>query len=438
MEIVEIQKTEITPINNVSSGFSFNGGNPTIVLNLSKTNGLLDLTSLRLNATLEIRGTSANTTVPPNNNGIKGGSTINIEVDQYTGLGALIKQITLSKSDGQEIETIRNYNQMLKVLSVAHSEGDYNTFLQQKYNVSPYNKVMATSLNQDQDISLELLTGLLSMTRAYPLNAMDLQLTIELANDTNVFFGTNAVSDSSKYTLKDVSLSYNVMMPNAEGMLMLQKDVSGDFSYNSLSSIYSIINSSDSTNDFQLSASRVRSVFSFLLPTSRINNYGNNSLGMTMPKNTGNVDATVEAISFKKNGVNYPYDEELNVESESLNTRPQTSLLKEFINSVVLYENLEHSLIRTSNAANEPLLNELLDINGLTPATLKHNVSNDTIYGLGVNMDDVTSVGVDFKQSIYSQRLQSTLDGQIPMSVYTNVVNRNVITYDMNSVVVTN
>jgi len=126
------------------------------------------------------------------------------------------------------------------------------------------------------------------------------------------------------------------------------------------------------------------------------------------------------------------------VESESLNGRPQTSLLKEFINSVVLYENLEHSLIRTSNAANEPLLNELLDINGLTPATLKHNVSNDTIYGLGVNMDDVTSVGVDFKQSIYSQRLQSTLDGQIPMSVYTNVVNRNVITYDMNSVVVTN
>ena len=53
-------------------------------------------------------------------------------------------------------------------------------------------------------------------------------------------------------------------------------------------------------------------------------------------------------------------------------------------------------------------------------------------------MDDVTSVGVDFKQSIYSQRLQSTLDGQIPMSVYTNVVNKNVITYDMNSVVVTN
>jgi len=327
---------------------------------------------------------------------------------------------------------------MLKVLAVAHSEGDYNTFLQQKYNVSPYNKVMATSLNQDQDISLELLTGLLSMTKSYPLNAMDLQLTIELANDTNVFFGTNAVSDSSKYTLKDVSLSYNVMMPNAEGMLMLQKDVSGDFSYNSLSSIYSIINSSDSTNDFQLSASRVRSVFSFLLPTSRINNYGNNSLGMTMPKNTGNVDATVEAISFKKNGVNYPYDEELNVETESLNGRPQTALLKEFINSVVLYENLEHSLIRTSNAANEPLLNELLDINGLTPATLKHNVSNDTIYGLGVNMDDVTSVGVDFKQSMYSQRLQSTLDGQIPMSVYTNVVNRNVITYDMNSVVVNN
>ena len=425
MNFERIIKTQINPTNSTNSGFSFADGNPNIVFQLSKTIGLLDLLSLKFNYTFSIGSTAK---ALPNNNALKGGEEVIYKMDLYSGLGGIIRQINIATSDGTQIESIRNYAQMLKLMSVVHSEGEYNTSVQNKFGVSPYQKVMQSTLNQEQDVSLELLSGVLSMERFYPLNAQDLQITIELQTDTNVLFGSTAETDSPSYSLKDVNMTYDVYRPDAEGQLVLEKAVGGEFSYNSLTSVYNIVNSSDATTDISLNDKRVRSVISTLIPTSYINTYAQNGLKMTRPENATS-ETRVDAVEFKRNGVSYPYDERIDVEQASLALRPQTGVLKEFINSVVPIMDHKNTLMRLRNATSKLDANESLDIVGNIDNILK-NVDSQAIYGIGVNFDDATDVGADFTNSTFSKRLQSGLNGEKPMSVYSNIVSRNQVVYD--------
>ena len=425
MNFERVIKTEITPQNSTNTGFSFADGNPNIVFVLSKTMGLLDLRSLKFNYTYTV---GSATLALPNNNGLKGGGAKEYNMDLYSGLGGIIRQINISLSDGTQIESIRNYSQMLKLLSVVHSEGEYNTSVQNKFGVSPYDKVMQSSINQQQDVSLELLSGVLSMDRFYPLNAQDLQITIELSTDTNVLFGAGAVADSPSYKLQDLNMTYDVFVPDAEGQLVLEKAVEGDFSYNSLKSIYNIINSSDATTDISLNDKRVRSVISTMIPTAYINTYAQNGLKMTRPENTAD-ETTVDSVEFKRNGVNFPYDERIDVQVSSEDKRPQTGILKEFINSVVPLSDHHGTLMRLNNATSKLAANETLDVVGNIDNRLK-NVSSQAIYGVGVNMDDATDIGSNFTNSTFSKRFVSGLDGTKPMSVYSNVVSRNQVVYD--------
>ena len=429
MNFERIIKTEIQPLNSTSSGFSFADGNPNIVFQLSKTMGLLDLRSLKFNYTYEITSSASSL---PNNNNLKTGGAVEYNMDLYTGLGGMIRQINIATADGTQIESIRNYAQMLKLMAVVHSEGDYNTSVQNKFGVSPYDKVMQSTLNQKQDVSLELVSGVLSMDRFYPLNAQDLQITIELSTDTNVLFGANAVADTPVYRLSNVGMTYDVYRPDVEGQIILEKAVEGEFSYNSLTSIYNIVNSSDATTDISLNDKRVRSVISTLIPTSYINTYSENGMKMTRPENTAS-ETRVEAVEFKKNGVNFPYDESIDVRLESVALRPQTGILKEFISSVIPLTEHRSTLMRLRNATSKLDANETLDIVGNIDNILK-NVASQSIYGVGVNFDSATDVGSDFTNSTFSKRFQSGLDGSKPMSVYSNVVSRNEVLYDAGSI----
>ena len=429
MNFERIIKTEIQPLNSTNSGFSFADGNPNIVFQLSKTMGLLDLRSLKFNYTYQITSSASPL---PNNNNLKTGGAVEYNMDLYTGLGGMIRQINIATADGTQIESIRNYAQMLKLMAVVHSEGDYNSSVQNKFGVSPYDKVMQSTLNQKQDVSLELVSGVLSMDRFYPLNAQDLQITIELSTDTNVLFGANAVADTPVYRLSNVGMTYDVYRPDVEGQIILEKAVEGDFSYNSLTSIYNIVNSSDATTDISLNDKRVRSVISTLIPTSYINTYSENGMKMTRPENTAS-ETRVQAVEFKKNGVNFPYDEAIDVRQESVALRPQTGILKEFISSVIPLTEHRSTLMRLRNATSKLDANETLDIVGNIDNILK-NVASQSIYGVGVNFDSATDVGSDFTNSTFSKRFQSGLDGSKPMSVYSNVVSRNEVLYDAGSI----
>lgn len=429
MEFERVVKTEISPQNNTDAGFSFANGNPNMVFVAASQMGMMDLQSLRLNATLSVTDSNGDT---PNNNNLKGGGARAYEIDAYSGLGGIIKQINISRSDGTQIESIRNYNQMLKMLAVVHSEGDYNTVAQNKFGVSPYVKVANSSINQKQDISLELMSGVLAMSKLYPLHTMDLQISIELSTDTNVFFGANASANTPTYTLTDVTMSYDVFVPNEAGREIIEQDNEGQFSYNTLTSLYSITESSDSTTDYNLNAGRVRSVFTSLVPTSYLNTYTQNGLKMTRLENNAS-ETTLDAVSFKRNGVNYPYDEELRVEPASLSKRPETAVVKEFINSVIDYGSQKYTLMRLNNVTQELTANEELDVEG-NSANIVKGVSSQAVYGIGVNMDDVTDVGIDMKNSSFSQRIQSGLDGSKAMSMFSNVLARNDVIYDNNEI----
>ena len=95
----------------------------------------------------------------------------------------------------------------------------------------------------------------------------------------------------------------------------MRKLSKGQISYNSVQTLYSINNSSDSQTDLNLQGSNVKSIFSKYVPTSFLNNSAQDSLKMyplqVADPSTGipDVEAKIDEVSFMKNGVKFPLEE---------------------------------------------------------------------------------------------------------------------------------
>jgi len=55
---------------------------------------------------------------------------------------------------------------------------------------------------------------------------------------------------------------------------------------------------------------------------------------------------------------------------------------------------------------------------------------------IGLALDRVSDVGMNFKGSSYATRIQSTLDGNSPNSIFTYVLSKNVLQYSPNGILV--
>ena len=88
--------------------------------------------------------------------------------------------------------------------------------------------------------------------------------------------------------MSNVSLTGDLLVPDEKGVQQLSVAGSGGFQYNSWSSLYSVINSSDSTQTYNLANSQVLSVVHTFLPVNASNNYASDGFANPMLKNTDN------------------------------------------------------------------------------------------------------------------------------------------------------
>ena len=452
MSVVGKERVEITPLNQPSGGaYSFKNGFPIVQFQIPQESKYLDGSSVRLNGTLRVCQPTSTETAPVlvNNGGNKAGGAFNSCLSSRVGVASCIDQIILSSMTNQSLEVVRSYGRYLSsAQSVTHSQEDFDTNLQISSMSASRQLNGALMVNQDSSFAIPLRTGMLSTSSiSIAMNGIrGLQVELQLAPDSAVLSGwtdntgtgqnDSATGTGAFYQLRDLTLSYDLLIPDSDTMDKLSVPATGNLEYNSVSQLYSVINSSDQTQTYNLGTSKTLSVFNSFIPTTHINSYAHDSFSTGKLKNISagsySVDAPIQRVSFLKAGQLFPIENEIDVQSDDPVSRPQSELEKAFIGSIKPAHLQNHSLMSLNtndsiSTATSALDGKDLIISG-TPQQQFQLPDRAPVFGVGSNMD-VFRQGVDFSRDTYGVRIVSKLDGASPNSMYTYILSKNVLTY---------
>tara|TARA_R110000744_G_scaffold1330_2_gene4700 strand:- start:4658 stop:6025 length:1368 start_codon:yes stop_codon:yes gene_type:complete len=442
MNIVNVEKIEILPLNPpANNAYSFRQGFPIIQFLIPNQPRMLDGSSVRLNGVIRLNQSTSSEATPVlvDNNNNKGIGAFNASLSSRVGVASAIDQITLSSMTNQTLEVVRSYGRYLaSAQSVTHSQEDLDTNVAVESLTASRGMNGALMVNNDVSFSIPLRTGLLSGGSNIPIGTNGIRgmiVHLQLAPDSQVLGGwvDNAGADQNNagdgtgsfYQLRDVSLSYNLLVPDEQGTQQMTTPSTGSLSYNAISHLYSVINSSDQTQNYNLGTAKTLSVFHNFLPTTHLNNYSQD--GFATPKlqnaNAGVYDSNAEIrrVSFLKGGVQFPIENEIDVSVPATQDRPLSELETNFINSIKSYQSMNHSLMSLNTQNNVPTNVNPLD--GLDTSKFTQ-VQPDPVFGIGVAQDPYR-VGVDFKNTNYGVRVVSDLNGTSPNSIFTYVLAQN-------------
>lgn len=459
MSIIAIEKVEILPNNPpANNAYSFKKGFPIVQFMVPNQAKFLDGESIRLNGTLRLNMPNSTETAPQlvDNNDNKGsGANKNGCLSSRVGVQSCVEQITLSSMTNQTLEVVRSYGRYLaSVLPVTHSQDDFDSNVQIECLTASKKINGALIVNNDVSFSIPIRSGLLTGGNLIPLGTNGLRgmlVEFRLSPDSMVFSGfqqadgtaLNNAGDGTGmfYELRDLSLSYNLLVPNPDEAAKMSVPSVGSLTYNSISHLYSVLNSSDQTQNFNLGTGKTLSVFHNFLPTPHLNNYSEDSFQTPRLRNINAGvyadDAPIKRVSFLKGGVLSPIENEIDVEVASDNNRPRSEVLTNFINAIKPYSKYNHSLMSPNTE-----IGISTDINPLNDGGLiivdgknQQQADSDPVFGVGV-AEDPYKVGVDFKNTNYGIRIVSDLDGNSPNSLFTYVVSQNTLAYSPQGITV--
>lgn len=468
MNIANKERAQIFPVNQPANNtYSFKNGFPICTFQIASQNKLLDTNSLRLNGVLRLQ--DSNGALPTNNvAALPTNATTGIAFNERIGLASALNQITLSSPENNRtLEVIRNYGRFLSAtMPVMHSQDDYDTNLQIGNPASGSKSYQAAkACNNELEFSIPLRTGLLSSGQRLPMGQNGLRgLTIELqlAPDSNAISGyavydvvsgnktkiiSTTINQGASYELKNLSLSYDLLVPDDEGLARLSVPATGQLTYNSVSQIYGVLNSSDQTQSYNLGTSRTLAIHHNFIPTEFINNYNEDGFGTNKLLKSNGTEAVIKRVTFLRGGQKFPLDFDLFTEKQGQENRPQSELESKFMDSIKPYQSITHTL--TSTYTN----NKFSDITTFedtgVPAENERNRNGppeqtatlpdpEPVFGVGVRLDPLSNVGVDYRNVPYAIRIISELDNNYPNSIYTYTLAQNTLMYSPQGIMVQN
>ena len=445
--IVTVEKFQISPSNQPSNGtYSFRNGNPIITISIPAQAKYLRPSSLRVNGTFRVN-TSAKALV--NNNNLKAGGAVDVSLSSRVGIHSAFQNVVLSsEASNQSLEAIRQYGRLVStILSSTHSQQDYATEKSIVALMNGFDSGTGNLLNNEIDFSIPLYCGLLQGGNPIPLSqngVNGLRIQLELASDQQVLSGANADDASGAfYELKNISISGDLLVPDEQGVQQLSVAGSGGFQYNSWSSLYSVINSSDATQTYNLANSQVLSVVHTFLPVNASNNYASDGFANPMLKNTANDGTTyseaciLKKVSFSRGGVKLGFDYDFDCEEQNEDNVPETQVMMNFLNAfqpIVSASRMLNSKQLMSFGGNDlrPYRPVLATVNRSQGVDADPNRN----FGVGLAMDRVSDVGVSFKGQSYATRIISDLDGKSPNAVFTFILSKNVLQYSPQGIMI--
>ena len=458
MNFTEVEKMEVLPSNQPNNNiYSFKAGNPIITLEIAPQAKLLKPSTLRINGKLTVR--NAGGYIAQNNNIVQAGNgrngnggapagEVDIKLNSRVGINSVWQNVVVaSNATNQTLESVRQYGRMCgTILAGTHSQDDFISNRGVVALNTAIEEVGKNLNNNTVDFSCRLYAGMLMGGNAIPLGVngvRGLTITLELASDQMVLSGGDAPdSTGAYYELSDISLTADLLVPDAEGIQKMSVPGNGSFEYNSYNNLYSVINASDATQTYNLSNNNVLNVFHNFLPVSWANNYNQDSFTCGMLKNTDPTgasyqsDAILSKVAFSRGGLRLGLDYDLNVAVQSGEGRPETGVLLNGLNALKPLYALTKTLnqkqllgyggndLKVYADADEPV------------QQVEESSSGERNFLIGIALDNVSGVGMSFRGQAYATRIQSNLDGKSPNAVYSYVLSRNTLVYSPQGIMV--
>tara|TARA_R110000764_G_scaffold32638_2_gene73721 strand:+ start:1118 stop:2515 length:1398 start_codon:yes stop_codon:yes gene_type:complete len=458
--ISAVRKFEIAPDNQTSgnSTWSYRNGNPIITFSIAPNEYYVRSKNLKLCFDVVLKDSAG--ALPNNNN--QNGTGVNtsvVRLNSRVGVASLFSQLEINNAMNQNLETIRHYGRLLgSLLPSGSGWNEYTTYLSNEFAVSANEQVQGRYCNKKMSVAMPIMAGIFLQGADIPLS-MDngvggLNLKFSLQSSIQALFGGSLTTPNSYYEISNVSLMGEYAMPQGGKLPSIST-----YPFSGFSSFYGVINNNDQTTQINPALSAVVSTFTNYVPTPHIANYGQDSMKTTpllnkansLPATAYDELAPITKISFMRGGVLYPLQFQID-ENEVVRNNP--AVANQFLGSAYdAQRQYYYSMAirpRTSSATDQLAgqnSENFATANGGTSQNQHNAITSDTfnntanyfqnVYGVGIRVGDMLGVGntANFKQTSYSIRLISKLNGFSPMSSYTFFLYRSVINYDNNGLV---
>ena len=410
-------------------------GNPVVTITLGRQDAMLDLSTLRLSGKLDIWSNSAGTTRP------SGASAVELRASHKLGIFGVIDQLVFRHAETKQvIETIRHYGRfMSSYMPVMAGMQDIAGHLTESALIMPNYQSFRDEVIRNTASSpwcIPLPAGLTLGGDKLPLSKVPLEIEIHLAPDSQFFYSsdgtTNNINDSF-YELRDLEVTCEV----EEGA---NAPDTGAFVFNSITSYFSTLETTNSIINFNLGLSKVLGAFVNFVPSSFVNNLAQDGFLTYMPSllNSGDAGggqpagavggglANLETISFLRNGERFPQAYEISsVYVPTNNETPcvDSQIIKNFLGAIIPERH------HTRSSASPMTCNRNFSVSNQTDNGYRVMPDTGAIYGVGQLYDMLDSEGVDFSNAQFSIQMINGLTDGNPISAYLFIKSKVVVAY---------
>ncbi len=413
----------VQPSNTPSTGkISFARGNPILTVTLGRQDAMLDLDTIRLSGKLDIWRNSAGTLHPDAANAAE------LRASHKLGAFGVIDQLIFRHAETKQVlEHIRHYGRfMSSFLPVMSGLQDQTGHLSESALISSNYRCFRDTVirnTKSSPFSIPLPAGMTLGADKLPLSKVPLEIEIHLAPDSQFFYsssGTTTNISDSFYELSGVELTCEVDVGD-------ESPDQGAWSFNSVSSYFSTLESTNSIINYQLGLSKVLGAFVNFVPSSFVNNLAEDGYLTYMPSLATGSLANLDTISFLRNGERFPLSFEVDSVYNAINnpnTVVDSQVIKGFLNSII--PESQHN--RTG--AGPLTTNRSFTVNADAATGYRLMPQAGAIYGVGVLYDMLDADGVDFSRAQFSVQMTNGLADGNPVSAYLFVKSKVVVAYD--------
>ncbi len=416
----------ISPANHLANAtVSYRNGNPVVRFEIGESQRVLLPSSLRLVGTYKVYKDSAK--------GLPTEATL-LETPSNLGVYATIDSLSFrTQRSKSEIETINNYNRfMSSYMPVTTSLQDNIGHLNESSLICPnpqFNKetvVNNSSVTTGNSFCIPLISGFTSANNPYPLDKQGVEVTIQLAPDSNVLFSSGVDSSNFQngfYEFSDLKLICEVTDTGQPS------PPSVTYEYNTITTFFNTINSTNAQISLNLGQSRVLGVFGSFCPTTFINNLTQNGLATVYPMKSLTENAEITQLVFTRGGERFPLIYNLDTLQKftpaDLEADPQ--ILRNYMNAIVEFSKLNRTCVAPYNTNYDAKVDYKEIIEG-------GNVGS----GIGCALDVISGQGVDFSRIPFGIQMELGLDKDFPNALYLFVHSKQTLVMNEQSVQVIN
>ena len=432
---------EIRPDNIPSDGkISFKNGFPVLSFTISAQDGLLDPSTIRIVG--DFCAYKDNLATPT---ALHAGD--NVTMNNRLGIYNILESCTIrSQKSKMDCETIRHYSKFLNTyFACTSSLQDQMGHLAETCLIMPNPENFMESVMESPAASTQVKPFSFHVPSGFMQsgNMVNLRqdafggviLEFLLQPDSNVLFNTagstTGIGDAH-YELTNIKLTCEVSdIPDGE---LEGNESQGVLEFNSITSLYTSINSTNAQIQYSLGLRNVLSAFMTFVPVSHINTLtadGNATTYMSGDGASISALAPFKKIQFLRGGTKYPaeFDYDNNFVVDSATELPDPQIVRLLVEAI----NPEYTESRVSISPVNFNRNYTMTPSATASTSYVNIAEGGAVAGIGIKYG-IGGAGVDFSNEQWGVSIDSELKSNNPQGVYIFIKSRVQVAYSPNGV----